>query len=320
MRSARLSNRHRIAVRQCALLTIGVLLSVAHSAAAQPERLVAVTIDDLPFAGPRSRSVEANLRKLVAQLKQLAVPTVGFVNAGKGQLQAMRLWKEAGFPIGNHTLTHPAYSRIEPQAFISDIRRNEQIVRQALGVELRGGYFRYPYLDHGHTEDKLRAVNAYLRHHRYTVAHVSLDTSDWAFANHYRGVANASVAALYLAHIQDCATHFEALSKRLFGREIALILLLHANQLNADHIGKVIQLLRGRGYRTIALSEALKDPAYRPYRIRPPLVALRGDRNFLNQIALTRGLRIEDPTGGGHFRRHWKPVLELLTNTTRRTR
>jgi histidinol phosphatase-like PHP family hydrolase len=38
--------------------------------------------------------------------------------------------------------------------------------------------------------------------------------------------------------------------------------LLHANQLEADHIGELIELMRKRGYRFITLSDALSDQAY----------------------------------------------------------
>src|SRR6516162_7800305 len=40
------------------------------------------------------------------------------------------------------------------------------------------------------------------------------------------------------------------------------ILLLHANQLEADHIGELLELMRKRGYRFVTLEEALADPAY----------------------------------------------------------
>jgi len=40
------------------------------------------------------------------------------------------------------------------------------------------------------------------------------------------------------------------------------ILLLHLNQLEADHVGELLALLRKWGYRFISLSEALSDPAY----------------------------------------------------------
>jgi len=56
--------------------------------------------------------------------------------------------------------------------------------------------------------------------------------------------------------------YFEKLSRDLLGYEPRQILLLHANNLEADHIGELIGLLRKRGYRFITLEEALSDDAY----------------------------------------------------------
>jgi hypothetical protein len=46
------------------------------------------------------------------------------------------------------------------------------------------------------------------------------------------------------------------------GYEPKEILFLHANQLEADHIGELLELMRKRGYRFVTLEEALADPAY----------------------------------------------------------
>ena len=46
------------------------------------------------------------------------------------------------------------------------------------------------------------------------------------------------------------------------GYEPKQILLLHASQLEADHIGELMDMLRKRGYRFITLEDALGDQAY----------------------------------------------------------
>jgi len=48
----------------------------------------------------------------------------------------------------------------------------------------------------------------------------------------------------------------------LFGRQIAQVLLIHANEINADSLAATLQRLQDRGYRFITLGEALADPAY----------------------------------------------------------
>jgi hypothetical protein len=54
----------------------------------------------------------------------------------------------------------------------------------------------------------------------------------------------------------------EQLAKQTVGYEPKQILLLHANQLEGDHIGELLDLFRKRGYRFITLEDALSDQAY----------------------------------------------------------
>ena len=54
----------------------------------------------------------------------------------------------------------------------------------------------------------------------------------------------------------------EQLSAKIVGYEPKQILLLHASNLEADHIGELLDVLRKRGYRFIPLEDALSDSAY----------------------------------------------------------
>jgi hypothetical protein len=49
---------------------------------------------------------------------------------------------------------------------------------------------------------------------------------------------------------------------KVVGYEPRQILLLHASNLEADHIGELLDLLRKRGYRFITLQDAVSDPVY----------------------------------------------------------
>ena len=55
---------------------------------------------------------------------------------------------------------------------------------------------------------------------------------------------------------------YEGQSRGLFDREIPQVLLLHANALNANHLGELVTSFRQRGYQFIDLDTALEDPAY----------------------------------------------------------
>ena len=65
-----------------------------------------------------------------------------------------------------------------------------------------------------------------------------------------------------MAHHDAVCAYIEQLSVKVVGYEPKQILLLHASQLEADHIGELLDLLRKRGYRFITLEDALSDSAY----------------------------------------------------------
>jgi hypothetical protein len=66
----------------------------------------------------------------------------------------------------------------------------------------------------------------------------------------------------YLAYHDAVFTYFEQLSMKVVGYEPKQILLLHASNLEADHIGELLDVLRKHGYRFITLEDALGDSAY----------------------------------------------------------
>ena len=72
----------------------------------------------------------------------------------------------------------------------------------------------------------------------------------------------AQIVKEYLAHHDTAFAYAEQLSAKVVGYEPKQILLLHASNLEADHIGELLEVLRKRGYRFITLEDALGDQAY----------------------------------------------------------
>jgi hypothetical protein len=89
----------------------------------------------------------------------------------------------------------------------------------------------------------------------------------------------------YLAHHTEVFDYNEKLSKSLLGYEPKQVILLHANNLEAEHIGELIELLRKRGYKFITLEEALSDPAYN----QPDTFVGEEGGNWIEHWAITRG-------------------------------
>ena len=71
------------------------------------------------------------------------------------------------------------------------------------------------------------------------------------------------IADEYLKFADTKVRFCEKVTGELFGRSIKHILLLHANELNADNFDRLIAVFRNRGYQFISLTEALQDPVYR---------------------------------------------------------
>ncbi len=110
-----------------------------------------------------------------------------------------------------------------------------------------------------------------------------------------RATASA-VGADYLRYMESVFAFVEDVSRRLVGREVRQVLLLHANTLNADCFGRLAQSMKARGYAFITLEEALKDEAY---RLPDPYVG-RWGISWLHHWELTAGRKRSpspDPPG-----------------------
>ena len=253
--------------------------------AAAPAREIAVTFDDLPAVSvakgdPASLAVFTD--RLLLNFTANRVPVVGFVNEGKltvpgegldgqdARLGLLRRWLVKGFELGNHTYSHRSLNELAIEEFEADVVRGEPATAALMGSHgLKLRYFRHPFLHVGLDLGKRQAFETWLLARGYTVAPVTIDNDDYIFAAVYasalkegdRGTARRAAEA-YLAYMDAVFAFHEGLSQALFGRAIRHVLLLHANELNADYSGQLFSRLRQRSYEFVPLSRALEDPAY----------------------------------------------------------
>jgi len=287
----------------CAIfIAAGTLASRADTA---PEREIAITIDDLPAGAANTMSAAAITEmttKLLGTLREQKVPVVGFVNERKlyfkwgevdERIRALNLWLDAGFELGNHTYGHTSLNRAGLKDFEDSVIQGESVTRLLLAqhhMTLR--YFRHPYLDTGRDLQTRRDAEAFLVARGYRIAPVTLDAWDWMFAGVYddakkRGdtALQQEVVSSYLSYTTTVFAYYEKLSKELIGYEPKQILLLHANQLESEHIGELLELIRKRGYRFITLGNALGDAAYGL----PDTYVGEEGTSWLEHWAITRG-------------------------------
>jgi len=290
------------------LLVIGTSFLGSSSLRSQmpetPGRQVAITIDDLPAGAAYSMSapdITQMTAKLLAALREEKIPVVGFVNEKKlykwgevdERIKALQMWLDAGFELGNHTFAHTSLNRAGLKEFEDAIVQGEPVTTLLLAQhKMKLRYFRHPYLDTGRDLQTRREVEAFLVARGYRIAPVTLDAWDWFFARlydearkHEDAAGQKEIANAYLSHSDAVFAYCEKLSKDLLGYEPKQILLLHANQLEADHIHELVGLMRKRGYRFITLEDALGDDAYSL----PDTYVGEEGKGWLEQWAITRG-------------------------------
>jgi peptidoglycan-N-acetylglucosamine deacetylase len=258
-----------------------VLLALClQASAADPDRQVAITIDDLP-AGSKLLSTPTVIEmttRLLDTLRDQKVPVVGFVNEKKlyrfgevdQRIRALQMWIDHGFELGNHTYSHSSLNQVGLKAWEDDVVQGENVVRLLLGQRnLKLRYFRHPFLDTGRDLQTRREAEAFLVARGYRIAPVTLDAWDWMYATVYEDAKRRGDTALqqqlvdnYLSYSDTIFAYSEQLAKQTIGYEPKQILLLHANELEGDHISKLLDVLRKRGYRFITLQDALSDQAY----------------------------------------------------------
>ena len=217
-------------------------------------------------------------QKLLGTLRDQKIPIVGFVNEKKlykfgevdQRIAALKMWLDYGFELGNHTYSHSSLNQVGLKAWEDDIVQGESVTRLLLSernMKLR--YFRHPFLDTGRDLQTRREAEAFLVGRGYRIAPITLDAWDWMYAGVYEDAKKRGDTALqqqladsYLSYSDSVFAYSEQLSKQIMGYEPRQILLLHANQLEADHIGDLLEVMRKRGYRFVTLEEALNDSAY----------------------------------------------------------
>ena len=243
------------------------------------KREVVITFDDLPTSYEYTVQTKQELtKKLLQSIRSNNIPAIGFVNEGKlyapGEIdertELLRMWLDAGLELGNHTFSHINLEKAPIEAYEEDVIRGETVTRMLLAQKnMRLRYFRHPQLFTGLTVEYQNALDTFLKKRGYTIAPVTIDNVDYVFAYAYYKAKQkgdtktmSEVSEAYIPYMEKMFEFFEQLSRDSFGYEIKQVLLLHANDINADHLDKLVAMMKRRGYSFITLEEALKDKTY----------------------------------------------------------
>lgn len=270
----------RASLHGLAAATLALLLTCASGARAQS---LAFTFDDGPsVAATPLLSPQQRNQALLDALARQHVSAALFVTAGNGAdrpegYALAKAWGDAGHAVGNHTMSHPDLhsAKLSVEQYQQELLECDAIIRTLPGYQK---WFRYTFLREGNTPEKRDGMRAFLQQHGYRNAYVSLDTSDWRFDAKLREVLSkdaradtAPIKAQYLAHVRQRALAYRALSQQLQGRDIAQVILLHHNLLNALWLGDVIAQFKEMGWQIVTPAAAFADPVYQvmPERAAP---------------------------------------------------
>jgi peptidoglycan/xylan/chitin deacetylase (PgdA/CDA1 family) len=267
-------------------------------------RQIAVTIDDLPVVSPRKdiKTRQQITKNLLAKIKQAKALVTGFVNENKlyiddkrdeQQVDLLRMWLNNGLELGNHTFSHMSLHDNSLEKYEENILKGELITKellQARGKQIR--YFRHPYLWTGLSLDIKKDLGKFLSEHNYTIAPVTIDNSDWIFALAYEKAYEKKdkklmkqIGDAYVPYLNSKMDYWERQSVKIFNREINQILLIHANFINSEYFDDIAKMLKKRGYKFIALEDALKDEAYKL----PDNFVKRNGISWLHRWTLDKG-------------------------------
>lgn len=268
-----------MAACSCGIAAVVGALALAQGAkgGAEPAGgVVALTFDDLPAHGPLPPGlsrVEIAKSIIEALRSRDGPPVYGFVNAKlvdqqPADAEVLRMWRAAGFPLGNHTFSHMDLNANPEGAFEQDIIAGEPLVR-SLMLEGDWRWLRFPYLHEGDTREKHQAVMAFLSGRGYRVAEVTISFDDYAYNDPYARCRSRQDAQgvewleqSYLSRAADSLTRAQASSRSVFGRDIKHVMLLHIGAFQTVMLPRLLNLLQQRGWTLTTLPEAASDPAY----------------------------------------------------------
>lgn len=262
---------------------IVILSFIATLAFAQPSHKISVTVDDLPLQGISSFQNGEEIKifnRLTDAIVKEKTPAVGFVNEDKlmnkgayvpERIAMLEKWLNGGLELGNHNFAHKGANRVPVDEFKEDVVKGENILCGLLAKRNEKiKYFRHPFLQTGLSLETKREIEGWLEKRGYTIAPVTYDNSEWIFARAYENAfinkdeaMKERISREYIAYMKEKLEYWEGQSEKLFGRNAAQTMLIHANRLNADTYPALCKMIREKNYEFVSLEEALKDEAYK---------------------------------------------------------
>lgn len=229
---------------------------------------VALTIDDAPRGNELIYSGDQRTDRFIEVFAAEKVQAAFFCNSSRlneaNGTRRLEKYAKAGHFIANHTHTHPSLNRTSPETYIDDIKKADGLLNQFTTFKK---WFRYPFLKEGKSVDSRDSVRKSLRELNYINGYVTVDNYDYVINDFVqKGLekklkVHLEKACQMLSDISlDGLADQEAAAKKMFGREVTQVLLMHENDLEAFCLGNLIRELRKRGWKIVSPEKAFAQP------------------------------------------------------------
>lgn len=255
--------------------------SLCGTAQAQVKQM-AVTFNQLPHQWPLAEvslnRINIATVKLLNLIEEYRVPVVGFVNEKEllklrefdRRFALLNLWIQNGVELGNGGYANIALADTSLQGFETQLVLGNNITGLLMSESgKRVRYVRFPGNYIGATPAERAEIIAFAEELKLTQVPVTMDFNDQDFVaaySFYKSKGNnkkmQEVADAYLAHADQCMQYYEALSVRVWQRQVAHVLQLNVGELQADVFGRLVRVIKARGYTLVPLDKALADEAY----------------------------------------------------------
>jgi peptidoglycan/xylan/chitin deacetylase (PgdA/CDA1 family) len=231
-------------VATTALLALATLLSVPASAATA-QVTYAGTSDCRDIAFTFDAEFSESTPALVKRLDELGIRATFFFKgdaaANWGALMKQIAQKHQ---IGNHSFTHPQFTKLTPEQMRVELTRAEEAVVRATGKSTKP-FFRPPYGDLNQTVKETVAAAGYTQ-----VIMWSSDPRDW------EGVTAAQITATILREAKTVTQEWH---------EDPIVVMHGSPKATADGMAAAYATLKEQGYQFVTIAEML-DPAVRAER------------------------------------------------------
>jgi peptidoglycan/xylan/chitin deacetylase (PgdA/CDA1 family) len=258
-------------------LVVALIAAGGCSSGPGPRR-IAVTLDDAPLVKPLSYANnwerESTVDSLISTLSSRHVPSTVFVIGSDLQdatsSALLRRWTDSGARVANHSLTHRSFKELPRAEGVREMAQAQALLSRIADPESIERYFRFPFLEEGRTLSDRDDWMLVLDSLALSPARVSIVTDDWRFDNRYASAEASAdwelryeIGQQYMEHVKNAINHWDGVARTLFGRNVQHVLMLHANRINRDYLGQILDLLASEGFEFIPLEQAYQDPLYR---------------------------------------------------------